>query len=60
VITAFNAKVKKVYRYKGKKLSLYTARCGPDKTLRIQARFTDNQGQIATDTASEKCKQKKG
>jgi hypothetical protein len=60
VITEFNAKVKKVYRFKGKKLSLYTARCGPDKTLRIQARFTDDQGQVATASASEACKQKKG
>lgn len=60
VITEFNAKVKKVYRYNGKKLSIYTARCGPDKKLRIQARFTDNQGQVATDSASKSCKQKKG
>jgi hypothetical protein len=60
VITAFNTKVKKVYRYKGKKLSLYNARCGPDKRIHIQARFTDNQGQVATDSASEACKQKKG
>lgn len=60
VITEFNAKVKKVYRYNGKKLSIYTARCGPDKKLRIQARFTDNQGQVATASASKSCKQKKG
>jgi hypothetical protein len=58
VITEFNTKVKKVYRFKGKKLSLYTARCGPDKRLRIQARFTDNQGQLATATGSKPCKQK--
>jgi hypothetical protein len=60
VITEFNTKVKKVYRYNGKKLSLYTARCGPDKRLRIQARFTDNQGQVTTASASKKCKQKNG
>ena len=60
VITEFNTKVKKVYRHQGKRLSVYTARCGPDKKLRIQARFTDDQGQVATDSAFEKCKQKGG
>jgi hypothetical protein len=60
VITEFNTKVKKVYRYKGKKLSLYTARCGPGKELSVQARFTDNQGQVATAAGSKPCKQKKG
>ncbi len=58
VITAFSTKVKKVYRFNGKRLSVYTARCGPDRKLRIQARFTDDQGQVATDSAFEKCKQK--
>ena len=60
VITEFNTKVKKVYHYQGKRLSLYTARCGPDKKLRIQARFTDNQGQVATASGFKKCKQKGG
>lgn len=58
VITEFNTKVKKTYHYKGKKRSLFSSRCGPGKTLNIQARFTDNQGQPAVGTGSQKCKQK--
>jgi hypothetical protein len=59
VITEFNTKAKKIYRYKGKKRSLISARCGPAKKLKAQARFTDDQGQIAVATFSQRCKQKK-
>jgi hypothetical protein len=60
VITQFDATVKKTYTYRGKKRSLFSSRCGPGKTLNVQARFTDNQGQVAVGTGSQKCKQKKG
>jgi hypothetical protein len=60
VITEFNTKVKRVYHFHGKKLSLQSSRCGPDKKLNVQARFTDNQGQVAVATAFQPCKQKKG
>jgi hypothetical protein len=59
VITEFNTKVHKVYRYKGKKRSVESSRCGPDHKLRSQARFTDNLGQVAVGTAVQKCKVKK-
>jgi hypothetical protein len=60
VITQFDATVKKIYTYRGKKRSLFSSRCGPGKKLNVQARFTDNQGQVAVGTGSQKCKQKKG
>lgn len=60
VITEFNTKVKKVYRHHGKRLSLYTARCGADRKIRVQARFTDDQGQVASASAFKKCKRKRG
>jgi hypothetical protein len=58
VIIEFKSTVKKIYRYKGKKRSIVSAKCS-DKTLKAQARFTDDQGQTAVDTFSQKCKQKK-
>jgi hypothetical protein len=58
VITEFNTKVKKIYHYHGKKVSLQSSRCGPDKKLHSQARFTDNQGQVSVGTFTQKCKQK--
>jgi hypothetical protein len=57
VIQEFNTKVKKIYRFHGKKTSYATATC-KDKKLQFQARFTDNQGQIATGKSTQKCKQK--
>ena len=57
VITEFNTKVKKVYHFKGKKLSLANSSC-KDKKLHFQARFTDNQGQTAVGNFTQKCKQK--
>jgi hypothetical protein len=59
VITQFDAKIKAVYRFKGKKRSLLSARCPSSKRLGAQARFTDNQGQLAVGTFTQKCKQKK-
>jgi hypothetical protein len=58
VITGFNTKVKKTYRHKGKKLSYVSSSC-KDKKIQFQARFTDSQGQTATGTFTQKCKQKK-
>jgi hypothetical protein len=58
VITEFNTKVKKIYHYRGKKVSLESSRCGSDKKLSSQARFTDNLGQVAVGTFTQKCKQK--
>ena len=57
VITEFNTKVKKTYRFHGKKLSLVSSTC-KDKKIHFQARFTDNQGQTATGTSIQKCKPK--
>ena len=60
VITEFNTKInKKIYRFKGKKYSIESSRCGPDHKLSDQARFTDNQGQVAVGTASQACTVKK-
>jgi hypothetical protein len=58
VVTGFSTKVKKTYRNKGKKLSYVSSSC-KDKKLQFQARFTDNQGNVATGTFTQKCKQKK-
>jgi hypothetical protein len=58
VITEFNTRVHKTYHYKGKLRSIESSRCGPDKKLRIQARFTDDQGQVAVGSSFQKCKQK--
>jgi hypothetical protein len=58
VITQFETKIDKtVYTYKGKKLAIVSSSC-KDKKLKAQARFTDNQGQLATGTVTQKCKQK--
>ncbi len=58
VITEFNTKVHKTYHYKGKKRSIESSSCA-DKKLKSQARFTDNLGQVAVGTFTQKCKQKK-
>jgi hypothetical protein len=60
VITQFSTKVKKVYRFRGRRLSVYSARCGPDRKLRVQARFTDSSDQLATATNFQACTQKSG
>jgi hypothetical protein len=57
VITGFGTKVKKTYHFKGKKLSYASSSC-KDKKIKFQARFTDNQGNLATGTLTQKCKQK--
>ena len=57
VIQEFNTKVSKKYHYKGKKASYVSSTC-KDKKLNFQARFTDNQGNTATGTFTQKCKQK--
>jgi hypothetical protein len=58
VITEFNTRVKKTYHYKGKLRSIESSRCGPGHKLNIQARFTDDQGQVAIGTSFQKCKVK--
>jgi hypothetical protein len=57
VIQEFNTKVKKIYHHGGKKLSYVSSTC-KSKKLPYQARFTDNTGQVATGTFTQKCKQK--
>jgi len=58
VITQFQTKIDKVaYNHNGKKLAIVSANC-KDKTQDFRARFTDNQGQIATGTDVYKCKRK--
>jgi hypothetical protein len=58
VITQFETKIDKVtYKFKGKKLAIVSSSC-KDKKLQAQARFTDNQGQLATGKFSQPCKQK--
>ena len=58
VITQFETKINKISYKKGrKKLAIVSATC-KDKKLKYQARFTDNQGQLATGTATQKCKKK--
>jgi hypothetical protein len=58
VITQFETKIDKTkYTFKGKKLAIVSANC-KDKKMQSQARFTDNQGQLATGTDSKPCKQK--
>jgi hypothetical protein len=59
VITQFGLNVKKIaYKHNGKKLAYVSSSC-KDKKIRFQARFTDNQGQVATGTSTQSCKQKK-
>jgi hypothetical protein len=55
VITEFNTKVKKTYHFHGALHSVEVSRCGPDHKLHSQARFTDNLGQVAVGTFTQKC-----
>ncbi len=58
VITAFGVNTKKLtYKFHHKKLSYASASC-KDKKILFQARFTDDQGNLATGKAKQKCKQK--
>ena len=58
VIAQFAVNTKKLtYRFHGKKLRYASSSC-KDKKIRFQARFTDDQGNVATGTATQKCKQK--
>jgi hypothetical protein len=59
VIQQFDATVKKVYNSGGKKRSILSSTC-KDKKLKFQARFTDNQGQLATGTDKQACTKKGG
>ena len=56
VIQQFDATVKKTYQSGGKKRSILSATC-KDKKMKFQARFTDDEGQLATGTDSKTCKQ---
>ncbi len=57
VIQQFDATVKKTYNSGGKKRSILSSTC-KDKKLKFQARFTDNQGQLASGKDSQSCTQK--
>ena len=58
VIQEFNATIHKTYHFKGKKRSVFSAKCGPDKKFNFQARFTYQDGTSSTGTDAQKCKQK--
>jgi hypothetical protein len=58
VITQFQLKTKKISYKKGKKkLAIVSSKCS-HKKLSFQARFTDDQNQVATGTDTAKCKKK--
>ncbi len=60
VITQFQTLIKKIaYKFHGKKRAIISAKCGKDKKFFYQARFTDDQGQLAVGKNKQKCKQKK-
>jgi hypothetical protein len=58
VISQFELKADKItYKNKGKKLAIISSNC-QHKKMSFQARFTDDQGQLATGTSTTKCKRK--
>lgn len=57
-IQEFNATIKKTYNYQGKKRSIFSAKCGSDKKLHFQARFTFKDGTSSTGTGTQTCTQK--
>ena len=60
VITQFGLVTNKIsYNHGGKKLAIVSAKCS-DKKLQFQARFTDNQNQLAVGKDTFACKQKAG
>jgi hypothetical protein len=59
VIQQFDATVKKTYNSGGKKRSILSSTC-KDGKLKFQARFTDNQGQLATGKDKQSCTKKHG
>lgn len=60
VITQFGLNVKKIkYKFHGKSLGYVSSSC-KDKKINFQARFTDDQGQVAKGTSKQSCKQKNG
>jgi hypothetical protein len=60
VITQFGLTTKKIsYNHGGKKLAIVSARCS-DKSLKFQARFTDDKGQLAVGKDTFACQQKAG
>ena len=56
VITEFKTRVKKAYRYKGRRLALVSATCR-DKRIRFQARFTYADGTSDDARYTQKCRQ---
>jgi hypothetical protein len=60
VLTQFGLVTNKIsYNSGGKKLAIVSAKCS-DKKLNFQARFTDNQNQLAVGKDTSVCKQKAG
>jgi hypothetical protein len=55
IVTQLSASVHRVWRYKHRRRSVVSAKCGPDRELRAQARSTDNFGQVAVATLAEPC-----
>jgi hypothetical protein len=59
VITQFELLTKKIaYKSGGKQRAIVSSKCSGNKKLDFQARFTDDQNQVATGSAVVKCKQK--
>jgi hypothetical protein len=59
VITQFELLTDKIaYRHGGKKLAIVSSRCSGNKKLDFQARFTDDQNQVAKGSDVVKCKRK--
>ena len=55
VIQQFDATVKKTYKSRGKRRSILSSTC-KDKKIKFQARFTDDENQLATGTDTHRCK----
>lgn len=58
-LTHFQTKVKRNYKYKGKKRSYVSAKCPNSKKLKSRGSFTFSDGVTLSPTSVQKCKQKK-
>lgn len=57
-LTAFNVKINKKYKYKGKAVSFLSAKCPKSKKLKTRSVFTFKDGQTSNPTYVQKCTQK--
>lgn len=56
-LTYFNVKIKKDYKYKGKRVSYISAKCPKSKTLKSRSVFTFRDGQTSNPVYKQRCKQ---